>query len=684
MSGSHSLVEGTFVWTDYAYDDRGANTDDGDRTVIDDAGGDATYPEPLTNAADLIQLQVGPGEADDEIQVTTILETLTDPSIPAVVVGFDTDEDVATGSPALPFVDWDPSEPLGVDEVLVLSEDGGRTFSADADGAWNGEGPQVDVEVDADENLLRATLPIVRPAADERWRVVAVTALADELGSDPRRRVRPRPTTSPSWATRSRTSGRTTCRPTCSPGGRRPYGGDHLAVGTIDGADLGGDESQVDLGHEPGFQTFLYQSELELAEGISSADDGLVFVGPYQPYLVWSDEDGPQPDEPLTLFLHGSQQNHLGTVAVGGSYLGTARPLSEEVHELAQYAVDGVDFEPHTTTVWPLARGEALGYEGIAEQDVLDVLADATERFAPDADRIILTGASMGGIGTFRMGTRYPDRWSVVAPLIGFATEETQPLLTNLTGVPIRQINGLVDPLIDAAAAEATTDRLDELELEYRAWMLDDRGHEAGGFVYDCVYATLPDFERDPTPARISYTVDPSLPVVDPATGLDTTYDGAWWVDGIEPAGTGLATVEAFSAARTNVELQATHVDRRGLSGPEGGDLCGDNPEVTTGDAWRERAVELEVVDEEPVDDRLDLVLTAVAAVTLEFEGAGIDAGDEVVLAVRSDGETMLTLTGLAPGQEVVAGDERTEADDDGHATVALPEGQTTVEVAAT
>ena len=132
----------------------------------------------------------------------------------------------------------------------------------------------------------------------------------------------------------------------------------------------------------------------------------------------------------MTLFLHGLTQNHLGSVITpDGAYLGTGRPLSEEIDNLGQYARDGLDFPPHNLTVWPLARGEGLRYQGIAEQDVLDVLDDATERFAPDPDRIILSGGSMGGIGAFRLGALYPDRFSVAAPLIGLATEDTVPLL---------------------------------------------------------------------------------------------------------------------------------------------------------------------------------------------------------------------------------------------------------------
>jgi pimeloyl-ACP methyl ester carboxylesterase len=687
VSGTEGVVAGTWYWTDYAYDDRGANRDAGDRTVIDDAGGDATYPAPLTNAADLIQLQVG---ADgDQLELTAVLETLTDPTVPALVLGFGTDGDATTGAPALPFLDWSPSEPLGLEQAVVLTAGGGRLLTATPEGEWDqAASTEVEVEVDPEENTLVADLPIDVPLPGERPQVVAATGLAAEIGLDPS------------------ALGDATTYDLAFVGGEEPYQWqDYVQADVLAGkeppsdgghpdvrtgltflpADVLGDAShtQTTLGHDPGFVTYLYRSELTLPEGIATGEDGLEYLGPYQPYLVWFGEDGQQADQPLSVFLHGSQQNHLGTVAPGGAYLGTARPLSEEVHQLAQYAVDGVDFSPHSTTVWPLGRGEGLGYQGIAEQDVLDVLADATLRLEPDEDRITLQGASMGGIGAFRLGARYPDHWSAVVPIIGFAPEETEGLLPNLTNVPIRQVNGAVDPLIEPALAEATTDLLDELELQYRAWMLDERGHEAGGYVYDCVYAALPELTRTSAPAHVTYTVDPATFERDPETGLDLQYDGAWWVSGIEAAGEEPATVEATSAAREDVDLEATHIDREGESGPDGGDLCGENPEVSTGDTWRERAVELEVVEERDPSNHLDVTFTAVHEATIDLEGAGIEPGDEVEVAVESDRAATLVLVGLAPGQEVVvAGDART-ADDDGGVELDLEAGSTTVEADA-
>src|ERR1035437_6719376 len=51
----------------------------------------------------------------------------------------------------------------------------------------------------------------------------------------------------------------------------------------------------------------------------------------------------------------------------------------------------------------PLARG-TMGYQGIAEQDVYDMLADVKRRYPVDEDRVYLTGVSMGGGGALWLG----------------------------------------------------------------------------------------------------------------------------------------------------------------------------------------------------------------------------------------------------------------------------------------
>ena len=47
------------------------------------------------------------------------------------------------------------------------------------------------------------------------------------------------------------------------------------------------------------------------------------------------------------------------------------------------------------------------------------MMADIGERFAIDEDRVVLTGISQGGFGTFRLGELYPDKFCALIPLVG-------------------------------------------------------------------------------------------------------------------------------------------------------------------------------------------------------------------------------------------------------------------------
>ena len=630
VAGEARVVDGAFVWTDYVYDDHGANVDAGDGTVADDAGGDTTYPDGNSNAADIVQVQLVPG--DDETEVVVVLETLVDPAIPEVTLDLDVHDDEEA------------------DEHLTL------TMSASS--------TDLDSEIDVENNTLRASIALDdAPRTVWNLRVTAgVAGVAHDLAF-----VRDEPY---QWQDYLQAD---------ILGGKAPVIG---ATATIDWGDLHDEGAD---GRSPGFHTYLYRSEVDLGEGVEPAEGGLQYLGRYQPYLVYLPEDGVDPQRALTVFLHGLEQNHVGSVTAGGVYLGTARPLSEELHQLAPFARDGLDFPPYNMTVWPLARGEGLDYRGIAERDVLDVLADASRRLEPDPDRIILEGASMGGIGAFRLGALHPDRFSVVVPVIGYATSDIERLLTNMWQVPIRQINGAKDQLIDADLARATTDALDRYGLGFRSWMLDDRGHEAGGFVYDCVYESLPSFVRVTAPARVRYSLDPTLDRgVAAGVDLDLPRGNAYWVSGVEAAGESIAVADLTSDALERPERsQVVHVSRTGSSVAPGGDLCGVNPEVVTGDTWTERGVYRDEDGEAPSDQRLTGSLIGVAALTIDAERAGLISGEPGQLELTTGVPAAVTLVGLGADRSVTAGSTEHRADHDGRVTVQIAIGTTLIELGA-
>lgn len=66
------------------------------------------------------------------------------------------------------------------------------------------------------------------------------------------------------------------------------------------------------------------------------------------------------------------------------------------------------------------ARGPQANNQG--QFDVFDVIRDLgeAEGYTLDHDRFYMTGGSLGGSDTYRMGLRYPDLWAAIAPQTGW------------------------------------------------------------------------------------------------------------------------------------------------------------------------------------------------------------------------------------------------------------------------
>ena len=62
-----------------------------------------------------------------------------------------------------------------------------------------------------------------------------------------------------------------------------------------------------------------------------------------------------------------------------------------------------------------------MGYDGLGYDDVMRVIADVRRAYPIDPERITLTGASMGGGGTWAIGLRHPELFAALAPVCGVA-----------------------------------------------------------------------------------------------------------------------------------------------------------------------------------------------------------------------------------------------------------------------
>jgi pimeloyl-ACP methyl ester carboxylesterase len=447
------------------------------------------------------------------------------------------------------------------------------------------------------------------------------------------------------------------------------FSSDHAAA-TIDFGKVADGVDDVADVTAPGNHTFVYRSKLDLGGGIRPWPDsyrpelwqdlGLattpsspwkIYAGRYQPYGVYVPERLPTP-APLIVFLHGTGSNHLAHAAT--SLFGPGR------------------FDQRAIVVSPLGRGPSCGFYGPAEQDVLDVMDDIAQRFEIDEDNVILTGISQGGFGTFRLGELYPDRFSALIPLVGQSAlvREIEMMISggdpfmpdtieNLYNLPVRMINGRLDPLKNTVAGnvpDLDALKLQKLGYDFRYWQMLRRGHEVVPELTNGVFWDSFQRPRDRNPARVVFSVEPYLDANDPITGLTLRHDSAYWVSGITVRGGNFARGDKGTVDITNLG----RADRVRVPEPyaivagnkEGGrDFIGPNPQASGFDEWVEQGVRHTAGPAQPTQNGIDAVLTRVATVTVDLERMSLDARKELTLEVEGDGRTEITLLGAWAGK---------------------------------
>ena len=202
----------------------------------------------------------------------------------------------------------------------------------------------------------------------------------------------------------------------------------------------------------------------------------------------------------------------------------------------------------------PQARG-SMGYQGIAEQDVYDMVAALEHRFPIDPDRVYLTGASMGGGGALRLAATRPDRWAAVAPLCPASQPGLEDLALNLFSLPVRFYHGEQDPIIPVQASRTWQRRLLDLGVPVSYLEYPGLRHDAWDLAYKpgALFDWLLQFRRNRFPEHVRFVA------------RSYRYNGAYWVriDGLTP-GTP-AAIEATSSA-SHIEVKTANLDGFTLS----------------------------------------------------------------------------------------------------------------------
>ena len=108
----------------------------------------------------------------------------------------------------------------------------------------------------------------------------------------------------------------------------------------------------------------------------------------------------------------------------------------------------------------------------LSEKDVMNVLGMMLDEFNVDEDRIYLTGHSMGGAGTFFLGSKHADIWAAIAPVAPAAfsmTDNRADILGRLddAGVPVMVVHGDEDEAVPVDLARTWAATMEEIGMEH-------------------------------------------------------------------------------------------------------------------------------------------------------------------------------------------------------------------------
>ena len=238
---------------------------------------------------------------------------------------------------------------------------------------------------------------------------------------------------------------------------------------------------------------------------------------PYAVYFPKAFESGKK--YPLLVSLHAEESNHTVNLR---QVFGVANRLGD----VAAGDLRNFPAQADLIVACPLARG-TMGYQGIAERDVYDMLADVERRYPVDRDRVYLTGISMGGGGALGLALTRPDTWAAVAPVCPAGFPGFEELAGNALNFPVRLFQGDQDPLVPVESSRLWQRRLldvgvaaDYIEypgVRHNAWDLAYRGHE--------LFDWLQQFSRPRFPERVRIAA------------RAYRYGSAYWlrIDGLTP-----------------------------------------------------------------------------------------------------------------------------------------------------
>jgi dienelactone hydrolase len=647
LAGRSQLSRGELIYTDYLYDDYGPNLDGTPnptafRCLFCPTSGDYRYPKDESrygnNAADLRELRLAIDHR--ALHVLVALQTMKAKNASVAEIAIDRDGKRSTGAGHWPA--GAGLTTLGADRFITLTATGARVYGA------TGRAHGVRHGANLKQNFMEADVPLRRLGKLGRharvW--VAVGLEAKGGGFLPE-------TSGKTAAFDSGFQGAEQYGPLTDWGDQRQSG--LLATGDISalGRRLPVRGMRRGATHRfrlvPGYYNRIFRSHYTYDEGISLKQNGStsgtpdpMFRGRYQPYGLYVPKDyRPGHATPLLLDGHSLDTNQNEYAALGPN----------------QFTQLGDDRS--SLIITPLARGSDTWYLKSGLRDVFEAWRDVRRHYGADPNRTAITGYSMGGYMTYRLGLLMPDAFTRASVYVGppayyfwpypgdlQSTPEwrvpgnTSLIADNGINLPFEVNHGNLDELVPIGGVVHQTDVLRAAGVPYRFYHHTNDDH--GSFILKDQWPQTeawlggPSVRRDPNPVRVVYKRYPSMDV----KGVPK-FDGAYWVDGMvvrdakQPTDFGEVDVTTQGQGRRPPTLvdEGTSL----YTGP-----TGISPATVTGQHYKRGA-------KAPRRNAFSAKLTNLSSILLRPGRMGLNPRRLVKATLSGDGRTVLRFSGHWP-----------------------------------
>lgn len=185
----------------------------------------------------------------------------------------------------------------------------------------------------------------------------------------------------------------------------------------------------------------------------------------YLQYLPEAYETQPDKKWPLIVFLHGSGERGDNLEAL-------------KKHGPPKLIAAGHHFE--AVVVSPQVPQQQIWNP----QGVKALTDHLIQTLRIDADRVYLTGLSMGGFGTWETAMEYPDTYAAIIPICGGAGVRWV-MADRIKHLPVWIFHGEKDTAVEPAFAKTMYDALKKIDGDVKLTLYPEAGHDSWTATYD-------------------------------------------------------------------------------------------------------------------------------------------------------------------------------------------------------